>query len=85
MALQTFTVLVQQVAKVSFDPDQLTRNAALALSDDGHLVITASDLAERIAAARADGDTEYVADAAALLGSVVIEPGAVQAELCGAL
>ena len=45
MAVETFTVLVQQVAKVSFDPGQLTANAALALSDDGRMVTTPEDLA----------------------------------------
>lgn len=70
--MQTFTVLVQQVIRVSFDPDA-----------GGDEPLDSEAIAQRVALARATGDDPAIVDVLGTLGAVAIEAGEPQAEICG--
>lgn len=71
--METFTVLVQQVIRVSFDPVAAAAGPRL----DGEAI------AQRVALARATGDDAAIVDELFALGTVAIEAGEPQAEICG--
>lgn len=81
MAVQTFSVLVQQVVKVSLDTDQMGDAVQLLRHDfpDG---AEPQDVAERLARARAEHDDDLLG-VFTVLGGLCVEPGPVQAEICG--
>lgn len=81
MTVQTFSVLVQQVVKVSLDTDRLPDTVAR-LAGDFPAGAEPQQVAERLARARAEHDDELLG-VFTTLGGLCVEPGPVQAEICG--
>lgn len=71
--METFTVLVQQVIRVSFDPVA----AAAGQRQESEAI------AQRVALARATGDDAAIVEELGALGALAIEAGEPQAEICG--
>lgn len=83
MAIETYSVLVQQVVRVTLNTDKVAEAVGL-LKDDFVQGASPQQVAERIARARAEHDNDLLGLFSVLAG-LCVEPGPIQTETCGDL